>query len=211
MHNLYTQADHPLHRLIFFGSVTSRGTALAYLIDTHSTNATYIIALNDFARCMLSYGATFFANGIVLRRGVKISLVILGACQAACWVLAIPMYVYGKRVRSFVSTSRLPMHVSCVSFRRRPRWVTTAAERTLRRLHAILVSSAKTSRHQIPPNLRPGHRLSRRTELGLAGGRKSESSRRSDSFIWSRFCVHRVRVMAALVANERTIYVCTMY
>ena len=70
----------------------------------HGANATYILALNDFARCMLSYGATFFANGVILARGVKVSLLILGACQAACWLLALPMYVYGKRVRSFVST-----------------------------------------------------------------------------------------------------------
>ena len=33
--------------MIYFGHVTSRGTALAYLIDTHGANATYILALND--------------------------------------------------------------------------------------------------------------------------------------------------------------------
>ncbi|KAM5535243.1 hypothetical protein V8D89_011049 [Ganoderma adspersum] len=88
--------------MLYFGNVTSRGTAVAYLIDPHGANATYIIALNDFARCMISYGVTFVANGIVLTRDVKVSLLILGACQAACWLLAVPMYVYGKRVRSFV-------------------------------------------------------------------------------------------------------------
>ncbi|KAI1791982.1 major facilitator superfamily domain-containing protein [Ganoderma leucocontextum] len=36
--------------------------------------------------------------------GVKRSLLVLGACQAVCWLASVPMYyVYGKRVRSFIA------------------------------------------------------------------------------------------------------------
>ena len=52
---------------------------------------------------MVLYGFTFFANGMVLHRGVKVALLILAACQAFCWLLTIPMYRYGKRIRAFVS------------------------------------------------------------------------------------------------------------
>lgn len=92
-----------MRRMINFSNVTSAGTTVAYLIDTHGAGASHIIALVDFARAMLSYGVTFFANGVVLGRGVKVSLLIVGACEAACCLASIPMYVYGKRVRSFVS------------------------------------------------------------------------------------------------------------
>ena len=92
-----------MHSMINFSLVTSSGITVAYLIDTHGAGASHIIALADFARAMLSYGVTFFANGIVLARGVKVSLLIVGACQAACWLASVPMYVYGKRVRTFVS------------------------------------------------------------------------------------------------------------
>ena len=33
-------------------------------------------------------------------------LLVYGACQAVCWLITIPMYVYGKRTRSFVSVRR---------------------------------------------------------------------------------------------------------
>ena len=102
-----------------FSLVISGGTSLAYLIDTHGASATHVIALNDFAKGMISYGASFIANRIVVTLGVKDSLLILGACQAACLLLVIPMYVYGKRIRSFVSVSSPIPFLSCVSRPRR--------------------------------------------------------------------------------------------
>ena len=90
---------------MYFSLIISNTAALAYLIDTHGASATHVIALNDFTKGMISYGLTFVANGIVVARGVKVSLLILGACQATCLLLVVPMYVYGKRVRSFVSGS----------------------------------------------------------------------------------------------------------
>ena len=67
---------HRMPRMINFSNVASAGTTIAYLIDTHGAGASHIIALVDFARAMLSYGVTFFANGVVLGRGVKVSLLI---------------------------------------------------------------------------------------------------------------------------------------
>ena len=39
MQNNRAQANYPLHRMIYFGHVTSKGAALAYLIDTHGADA----------------------------------------------------------------------------------------------------------------------------------------------------------------------------
>jgi hypothetical protein len=84
--------------------VVSGAAAITYLMDTHGGNATlHVFALTNLLKNMVLYGFTFFANGMVLYRGVKVTLLILAACQAFCMLLTIPMYRYGKRVRAFVS------------------------------------------------------------------------------------------------------------
>ena len=86
-----------------FSLIVSGSASIAYLLDTHGGNALHVFALINFMKNIITYGFTFFANGMVLNRGVKVSLLILAACQAICWLLTIPMYRYGKRVRAFVS------------------------------------------------------------------------------------------------------------
>ncbi|TFK41975.1 MFS general substrate transporter [Crucibulum laeve] len=86
-----------------FSMVIAGAAAVTYLLDTHGSNALHVLALSNFFKNMVLYGFTFFANGMVLSRGVKVSLLILGACQAFCWLATIPMYIYGKRVRSFIA------------------------------------------------------------------------------------------------------------
>ena len=83
--------------------VISGSVSVTYLLDIHRGNALHVFALINFMKNIVLYGFTFFANGMVLHRGVKVSLLILAACQAFCWLLSIPMYRYGKRVRAFVS------------------------------------------------------------------------------------------------------------
>ncbi|KAI0673992.1 MFS general substrate transporter [Trametes maxima] len=89
--------------MLNFSMVVSGSAAVTYLLDTHGPNALHILALSNFGKNMVLYGSTFFANGMVLSRGVKVSLLILGACQAFCWLASIPMYVFGKCVRSFIA------------------------------------------------------------------------------------------------------------
>ncbi|KAI0706244.1 MFS general substrate transporter [Cerioporus squamosus] len=89
--------------MLNFSMVVSGSAAVTYLLDTHRENALHILAITNFAKNMVLYGSTFFANGMILDRGVKVSLLILGACQAFCWLASIPMYIFGKRVRSFIA------------------------------------------------------------------------------------------------------------
>jgi hypothetical protein len=95
-----------------FSMVVSGAAAVTYLLDTHDSNAPHVLALVNFMKHMVLYGFTFFVNGMVIHRGVKVSLLILAACQSFCWLLSIPMYRYGKRVRAFVS----PQRTFCCSF-----------------------------------------------------------------------------------------------
>ncbi|PIL31078.1 MFS general substrate transporter [Ganoderma sinense ZZ0214-1] len=88
---------------IHFSVVISGGAAVGYLLDTHGTRSLHVLSITHFAEDMVSYASTFFANGFVLAHGVKHSLLILGGCQAACWLAAVAMYVCGKRARSFIA------------------------------------------------------------------------------------------------------------
>jgi hypothetical protein len=95
------------HRLVNFSMVVSGAAAITYLMDTHGQDALHVLTISNFSTNMVLYSFTYFANGIVLKQGVKVSLLILAACQASCWLASFPMYIYGKRVRSFVSLSLL--------------------------------------------------------------------------------------------------------
>ena len=94
-----------MRRMTAFSLSVCTGAAVTYLLDTHGANALHILSLTNAAREMVLYGSTFFANGFILSHGVKVSLLVIGACQAVCALACIPMYVYGKRVRSFVSSN----------------------------------------------------------------------------------------------------------
>ncbi|KAJ3512271.1 hypothetical protein NLJ89_g3612 [Agrocybe chaxingu] len=81
--------------------VISGSAAITYLLDTHGDDALHVLAIVNFAKNMVLYGFTFFANGFIESRGVKDALLILSGLQAACWASTIPMYIFGKRVRSW--------------------------------------------------------------------------------------------------------------
>ena len=109
--------------MLNFSMVVSGSAAVTYLLDTHRANALHILSITNFAKNMVLYGSTFFANGIVLSRGVKVALLILGACQAFCWLASVPMYIYGKRVRSFVSAADTHLPSSSHTFVFCPRFI----------------------------------------------------------------------------------------
>ncbi|KAM5538357.1 hypothetical protein V8D89_007959 [Ganoderma adspersum] len=89
--------------MTYFSIVVASATRVAYVIDTHGAHASHIIALTESAMNVLVYGTTFFANGVVLSAGVKRTLLVVGACQMACFLTCVPVYVFGKRVRSFIA------------------------------------------------------------------------------------------------------------
>lgn len=91
-------------RMLNFSMVVSGSAAVTYLLDAHGANAVHCLAISNFSKNMVLYGSTFFANGMVENRGVKVALLILGACHAFCFLASVPMYIFGKRVRSYVSS-----------------------------------------------------------------------------------------------------------
>ncbi|CAL1694911.1 unnamed protein product [Somion occarium] len=89
--------------MLNFSMIISGSAAVTYLLDTHGPNALHCLTISNFSKNMVLYGTTFFANGMVLNRGVRTSLLILGGCHGFCWLFSIPMYIFGKRVRSYIA------------------------------------------------------------------------------------------------------------
>jgi len=102
LYHIHASLILSVSRMVNFSMVVSGSAAVTYLLDTHKENALNILAVTNFIKNMILYGFTFFSNGMIAKRGVKVSLLIFAGCQAVCWLSCIPMYIYGKRVRSYV-------------------------------------------------------------------------------------------------------------
>ncbi|KAM5538328.1 hypothetical protein V8D89_007930 [Ganoderma adspersum] len=89
--------------MVHFSLIVTGTTRVAHLIDTHGANALHVMVLTECVRDLLAYGATFFVNGVILSAGVKRTLLALGILQAVLSLTCIPMWVFGKRVRSFIA------------------------------------------------------------------------------------------------------------
>ncbi|PIL31086.1 MFS general substrate transporter [Ganoderma sinense ZZ0214-1] len=89
--------------MIHFALVVTSTTRVAYLIDVHGANALHVMMLTECARDLLSFAGTFFVNGAILSVGVERTLLALGIFQACLMLTCIPMWVFGKRVRSWIA------------------------------------------------------------------------------------------------------------
>ncbi|KAJ7595186.1 MFS general substrate transporter [Mycena floridula] len=89
--------------IINYGLLVSNSASIVYIIDTHGRDAVHGLTLINLVKIAFMYAFSFFANGMILQKGVKRMLVILAICQTASWVASIPMYIYGKRARSFIA------------------------------------------------------------------------------------------------------------
>ncbi|KAM5535244.1 hypothetical protein V8D89_011050 [Ganoderma adspersum] len=89
--------------MVTFSLIISSGAALTYLLDMHGANALHILSITNFAKNLILYGITFVTNSLIATCGVKVALLILAACQTVSLLTSIPMYVYGKHVRSLIA------------------------------------------------------------------------------------------------------------
>lgn len=83
-------------------------TVLAtYVTDCHREQSAEAFAIMNFVKNMFAFGLTFYANDWVAVQGVrKVFFVIGGLTVGATLPTTIPMYVFGKRARSWVYRSR---------------------------------------------------------------------------------------------------------
>ena len=56
----------------------------------------------NFLKNFFAFGLTFYANDWIVAQGVRDAFYVIGGTTIAVTLLTIPMYIYGKRARSWV-------------------------------------------------------------------------------------------------------------
>ncbi|EJT99824.1 MFS general substrate transporter [Dacryopinax primogenitus] len=88
--------------LINFGQGLGITGIVTYVVDAHRGHIPEAFAVINFIKNMLAFGTTYFVNGWVETQGVFNTLATLSGLAAVCLVPTLPMYIFGKRVRSWI-------------------------------------------------------------------------------------------------------------
>jgi len=92
-----------MYSMISAGQCIGSTAVCSYLIDVHRKNTPECFALINFLKDILLYVFTLFVNGWVVELGILNTFGMLAGVTAFCILTGIPMYVLGKRARSFVA------------------------------------------------------------------------------------------------------------
>ncbi|KIJ39476.1 hypothetical protein M422DRAFT_49621 [Sphaerobolus stellatus SS14] len=92
-----------MYTIINLGQSIGNTAAIAYIIDVHRENAAECFAIINFVKDVVLYGFAQFANSWVAEMGVLRVFGVLAGMSGFCMLTTIPMYIYGKRARSFVA------------------------------------------------------------------------------------------------------------
>jgi hypothetical protein len=87
--------------LVNFGLQLTTTASAAYLIDSHREYSGEAFALLGFVTKVFCMGLTFYINNWLATSGIRDAFFTLGGITAALTLMMIPMYVYGKRFRSW--------------------------------------------------------------------------------------------------------------
>jgi hypothetical protein len=80
---------------------------VTYVVDCHRERAAEAFAIMSFVKNMFSFGMTFYCNDWIAVQGVRNTFFVVGGITIAITLTTIPMYIFGKRARSFAFRSGL--------------------------------------------------------------------------------------------------------
>jgi hypothetical protein len=87
--------------LINFGVQLGTTGVVAYVVDCHRDKAGEAFATMNFIKNCFAFGLTFYINNWIATQGVRNTFFVIGGLTIAASLSTIPMYVYGKRARSW--------------------------------------------------------------------------------------------------------------
>ena len=105
--SLYNQDPWPIPVIVCMGLINlgvQLGTTavVTYVSDCHREQAAEAFAIMNFIKNLFAFGLTFYANDWIAVQGVRDAFYVIGGTTIAVTLATIPMYVYGKRARSWV-------------------------------------------------------------------------------------------------------------
>jgi len=104
--SLYNQNPWPIPIIVCMGLINlgvQLGTSavVTYVTDCHREQASEAFAVMNFVKNMFAFGLTFYCNDWIAVQGVRNCFFVIGGITIAVTLLTIPMYIFGKKARSF--------------------------------------------------------------------------------------------------------------
>lgn len=88
--------------LINVGAQLGATGVTAYVVDSHRQHAAECFASMNLLKNLFAFGLSFFSNDWIANQGVRYAFFTVGGITIGATLTTIPMYIYGKRARSFV-------------------------------------------------------------------------------------------------------------
>ncbi|KAL8291297.1 hypothetical protein RQP46_002275 [Phenoliferia psychrophenolica] len=92
-----------MYSMINVGQGIGSTAIVTYIIDVHRKHTPEAFAVVNLTKNSVLYGFTQFAVSWVTTMGVPHTMGVLAGVSAICILTTVPMYIYGKRIRSFVA------------------------------------------------------------------------------------------------------------
>ncbi|PVH99831.1 MFS general substrate transporter [Periconia macrospinosa] len=110
--SLYKQDPWPIPVIVCMGLINlgvQFGTTcvVTYVSDCHREQSAEAFAIMNFIKNMFTFGLTFYSNDWLAVQGVRNTFFVIGGTTAAVTLFTIPMYIWGKRARSWVFRHRV--------------------------------------------------------------------------------------------------------
>ncbi|KAL3485098.1 major facilitator superfamily domain-containing protein [Aspergillus germanicus] len=93
--------------LINLGVQLGTTGVVTYVVDCHREKAGEAFATMNFIKNLFAFGLTFYVNGWIESQGVRKCFFTIGGITIGVTLLTVPMYIWGKRARSWVHRHRI--------------------------------------------------------------------------------------------------------
>ncbi|ORY13771.1 major facilitator superfamily domain-containing protein [Clohesyomyces aquaticus] len=108
----YAQDPWPIPVVVCLGMINlgiqlSVTGIVTYVVDCHVDRAGEAFAAMNFVKNMFAFGLVFYLNDWLSKDGVRKVFFSIGGVTAAVSLLTVPMYIFGKRARSWVYRSKV--------------------------------------------------------------------------------------------------------
>jgi len=115
--SLHSQDPWPVPVIVCMGLINigvQLGTTglVVYVSDCHRLESSQAFSILNFIKNMFAFSLTFYCNDWIAVQGVRDCFFVIGGITVAVSLTTIPMYIYGKRARSFTFRHRVVSRVT---------------------------------------------------------------------------------------------------
>ncbi len=97
--------------ILGFGCSLGSTTAITFAIDSYKMFAAETLVTFNFTKNVLGFCFSLFNNKFVNHQGIKDAFVVFGCIEIFVCLFALPLYIYGKRLRRWTDVSKFMKHL----------------------------------------------------------------------------------------------------